>query len=125
MYREFELQPSRSEGTGSGDGPNVSTIFPDGPRDSAQEKRFRGRNPVGGKARIYLDVTGGGAAMTLDVDVIGIVNGKRQILASFTQQSVAALEVITVEEAPDNLSTAWVVGGTTPTMIWNVQVTRS
>lgn len=124
MYKEFELQPSRTEGTGSGDGPDLKTInFRS--RDSALEKRFRGANPVGGKARIYLDVTGGGAAMTLDVDVIGIINGKRHVLASFTQQSVAALEVITIEEAPDELSTAWVVGGTTPSMTWNVQVTRS
>lgn len=125
MYKEFELQPSRVEGTGSGDGPNVSTIFPDGPIDSALEKRFRGRNPVGGKARIYLDVTAVSGTPTLDVDVIGIINGKRHVLASFTQTAIVGLEVITVEEAPDNLSTAWVVGGTTPSMTWNVQVTRS
>lgn len=125
MYREFELQPSRIEGTGSGDGPDVNTIFPDGPRDSALEKRFRGRNPVGGKARVYLDVTAVSGTPTLDVDIIGIVNGVRHILDSFTQTALVGLEVITLEEAPDELSTAFVVGGTTPSMTWNVQVTRS
>jgi len=120
MYREFELQPSRTEGTGSGDGPDVKTI------QRGRPNLFRRTNPRGGDARIYLDITGGGgAAMTLDIDVIGIINGKRQILASFPQQTVAALAVLTVTEAPDELSTAFVVGGTTPTYTYNIQVTRS
>lgn len=124
MYKEFELQPSRTEGTGSGDGPDLKTInFRS--RDSALEKRFRGANPVGGKARVYLDVTAVSGTPTLDVDLIGIVNGKRHVLGSFTQTAIVGLEVITIEEAPDELSTAWVVGGTTPSMTWNVQVTRS
>ena len=111
MYQERTLQPSRTEGVGSGNGPDVETI----------SKRFPSEHP---DVRVYLDVTAGGAAMTLDVDVIGIVNGKRHVLASFPQQSIAAIAVLTIANCPRNISTAFVAGGTTPSFTYNLQFTR-
>jgi len=111
MYQERVLDERGPQGTGSGDGPDLETI----------SKRYPSEHP---DVRAYLDVTAGGGAMTLDVDIIGIIDGKRHVLASFAQQSVAALEVITIPNCPRNISTAWVVGGTTPSMTWKVTVTR-
>jgi len=112
MYQERELQPSRQEAEGSGSGPDVSTI---------RDPRYPVEHP---DARVYLDITAETGAATLDVDVIGVVNGKRYVLDSFPQQSAVGLAMLTIPNCPDIVSTDFIVGGTTVTMDWNIQVTR-
>jgi hypothetical protein len=111
MYQERELQPSTQEAEGSGSGPDVETI----------SRRYPVEHP---DARIYLDVTDESGTATLDVDVIGIINGKRHVLDSFTQMSAVGLQMITIPNCPNEISTDWTVGGTTVTMDWNIQITR-
>jgi hypothetical protein len=110
MYAERELQPSRQEAEGSGSGPDIDTISVRYPREHPD-------------VRVYLDLTAETGTATLDVDVIGIVNGKRHVLDSFTQMSAVGLQMITIPNAPKILSTDFTVGGTTVTMDWNIQIT--
>lgn len=112
MYQEREIQPSRQEAESSGSGPNVSTV---------RDPRYPVEHP---DARIYLDVTAETGTATLDVDVIGVINGKRYVLDSFPQQSAVGLAMLTIPNCPDVISTDFTVGGTTVTMDWNIQMTR-
>lgn len=112
MYVERELQPSRQEAEGNGSGPDLETILP---------PRYPVEHP---DARIYLDVTAESGTATLDVDVIGIINGKRYVLDSFTQVTAVGLSQLTIPNCPNEVSTDWLVGGTSVTMDWNIQMTR-
>jgi hypothetical protein len=111
MYTERELQPPTQEAEGSGSGPDLETI----------SKRYPSEHP---DVRVYLDITAESGTATLDVNVIGIINGKRYVLLSIAQQSGIGLTVVTIPNCPRNISTDWVVGGTTVTMDWNIQITR-
>ncbi len=111
MYQERELQPSRTEAESSGSGPDVETI----------SVRYPSEHP---DVRVYLDITGETGTATLDIDVIGIINGKRYILDSFAQQSAIGLTILTIPNCPRDISTDFIVGGTTVTMTWNIQITR-
>jgi hypothetical protein len=112
MYSERELQPPTQEAEGNGSGPDVSTI---------RNPRFPVEHP---DARVYLNVTDESGTATLDVDVIGVINGVRHLLASFTQATGVVQEQITIEGCPDVVSTDWLVGGTIVTMDWDIQITR-
>jgi hypothetical protein len=112
MYSERVLQPATQEAEGSGSGPNVQTI---------NSPRYPVSHP---DARVYLDITDESGTATLDVDVIGVVNGKRYVLLSIAQQSAVGLTMVTIPNCPDIISTDWTVGGTTVTMDWNIQITR-
>jgi len=111
MYSEREVHASAAEAEGSGSGVDIETI----------SVRYPSEHP---DARFYLDVTGETGTATLDVDIIGIINGKRHVLDSFTQMSAVGLQMITIPNCPRNVSTDWVVGGTTVTMTWNIQMHR-
>ncbi len=111
MYTERELQPTRQEAEGNGDGPDLETI----------SVRYPSEHP---DARIYLDITAESGTATLDIDIIGIINGKRYVLLSIAQQSAVGLTVVTIPNCPRNVSTHWLVGGTSVTMDWNIQITR-
>lgn len=111
MYQERELQPSRQEAESSGSGPDLETI----------STRYPSEHP---DVRVYLDITAESGTATLDIDVIGIINGKRYVLLSIAQQSGVGLTVVTVPNCPRNISTDFIVGGTTVTMDWNIQITR-
>lgn len=111
MYSERTLQPSRSESEGTGSGPDLETI----------SERYPSEHP---DARLYLNITDESGTATLDIDVIGIVNGVRYILASFPQQSAVGLTLLTIPNCPRNISTDFDVGGTIVTMDWNIEITR-
>jgi len=111
MYQERTLQPTRQEAESSGSGPDVETI----------NERFPSEHP---DVRLYLDITDESGVATLDIDVIGIVNGKRYVLDSFPQQSAVGLTLLTIPNCPRNISTDFIVGGTSVTMDWNIQFTR-
>ncbi len=114
MYQERELEPSRVETDtpGSGSGQDVESIT----------KRYPSEHP---DVRAYLDITaGGGGAMTLDIDIIGVVNGVRYVIASFPQQTVAAQVQLLVPNCPSIISHDFVVAGTTPTYTYNLRFTR-
>lgn len=111
MYQERTLQPTRQEAEGNGVGPDVETI----------STRFPSEHP---DVRIYLDLTAESGTATLDIDIIGIINGKRYVLLSIAQQSGVGLTVVTIPNCPRNISTDWLVGGTSVTMDWNIQFTR-
>lgn len=111
MYQERTLQPSRQEAESSGSGPDIKTI----------SRRYPSEHP---DVRIYLDITAESGTATLDIDIIGIVNGKRYVLLSIAQQSGVGLTLVTIPNCPNEISSDFTVGGTSVTMDWNIQFTR-
>ena len=111
-YTERVLQPTRQEAEGNGVGPDLETIRP---------PRYPVEHP---DARVYLNVTAESGTATLDVDVMGVINGVRHLLASFTQATGVGQEQITIPNCPNIVSTDWLVGGTTVTMDWDITITR-
>ncbi len=112
MYVERELQPPRQETEGTGSGPVLETI---------NNPRYPVEHP---DARIYLDVTAETGTATLDIDIIGVINGQRYVLDSFSQVSGVGLSQLTIPNCPDKVSTDFDVGGTIVTMDWNIVITR-
>ena len=109
-YHEFELLASRVE-TADGSGEDVDS--------------FSQRFPPKGGCRFYLDVTAASASDTLDVDIIGVVNGKRVIIGSFAQQAAVGTISIFIEECPKILSSDWTIAGASPSFTFNIQAHRS
>jgi len=109
-YHEFELEASRTE-TGNASGGDVDSFEP--------------RFPATGGCRFYLDVTAASVSDTLDVDIIGVVNGKRVVIGSFPQQVAVGTVSIFIEECPKILSSDWTIGGASPSFTFNIQAHRS
>ena len=109
IYSEIELLPSAARTT-TGSGSTVKTL-----RDFAPSS----------SARAYLSVSAAsGTSPTLDVDIIGVVNGVEYVVASFQQKTAAAKETIHILDTPRDLKAGYAIGGTTPSFTFEVHITR-
>ena len=129
QYREFEILASRTETeTGSlATGSAVDTIT----QITGTDRTFSDRNKNdrldknGGDIRCYLDVTAAGTGDTLDVELIGIINGKRYDIGSFTQATGISTATVLFNMAPDKLALDWVIAGDGgETFTFNIQCSR-
>lgn len=91
-YRSFELHASSTETLTGAD--TAGVVHTDG-----------------GEVRCYLDVTAAGAGDTLDVDLIGVVQGVRYDIGSFTQATGVTSETVLFDQAPNLLSLDWTIAG--------------
>ncbi len=130
QYNEFELLASTTETASSTLGAPVSTItqITNNDRTANQQRANDRLNKTGGDMRCYLDVTAfGGTSPTLDVDIIGVINGIDHLLGSFTQVGEAASqEAITIVAAPDDIDVDWTISGSAgQTYTFNIQCHRN
>lgn len=130
QYNEFELLASTTETASDSLGAAVSTItqITNNDRTSNQQRANDRLNKTGGDMRCYLDVTAfGGTSPTLDVDIIGVINGIDHLLVSFTQVGEAASqEAITIVAAPDDIDVDWTISGSAgQTYTFNIQCHRN
>lgn len=130
QYNEFELLASTTETASDSLGAAVSTItqITNNDRTSNQQRANDRLNKTGGDMRCYLDVTAfGGTSPTLDVDIIGVINGIDHLLGSFTQVGEASSqEAITIVAAPDDIDVDWTISGSAgQTYTFNIQCHRN
>lgn len=82
---------------------------------------IRQPNDVGeGTATFILNVTTAGGVPTLDIDIGLNLAGGFAILGSFAQATGTGVEVITVNNVPDNCSFDVTIGGTTPSLDYEI-----
>ncbi len=91
----------------------------------ANSKALGALNQIMDNALFYLNVTVvAGTNPVLDIDIEGIVNGVNYILGSFAQATAATTEVITISNCPQDIQITTVIGGTTPSFDYEVNMTR-
>ena len=113
-YFEKVLLASRTETATGSEAGSVST----------QSRRFSGE----GGLRLYLEVSNAaGTSPTLDVTVIGVVNGIRYVLGVFTQLTTTGETLsIFIDGAPDDISFDWVITGSAgQTFTFNIGGSRA
>jgi hypothetical protein len=78
------------------------------------------------RCRFYLDVTAAsGTSPTLNVKIVGVVNGiDFDLTPTFTQKTAVARETILVDECPRFVKIVWTVAGTTPSFTFSVSYSR-
>lgn len=130
QYAEFELLASTVETATDTLGVPVSSItqITNNDRTQNQQRANDRLNKVGGDMRCYLDVTAfAGTTPTLDVNIIGVVNGVDYVVGTFTQVlETNAKEAITIIAAPDDLDVDWVISGSAgQSYTFNIQCHRT
>ncbi len=75
------------------------------------------------KGRFFLDASAAsGTSPTLDVTVVGIVNGREHTIVTFTQLVAAGQETFLVEVVPDQIRVDFTITGGTPSFTFAVDV---
>lgn len=79
----------------------------------------------GQSARCYLNVTAAsGTSPTLDVTIVGVVDGADYTLFTFAQKTAAGVETVRTDDVPDVLKAKWTIAGTTPSFTFEVICAR-
>lgn len=112
-YKETVLAASAARTT-TGEGSVVETI----PNVDAGH--------VGEKTRFNLNVSAAsGTTPTLDVTLVGVVNGIEYTIGTFTQKTGVIKDTITVDAAPNKVKAKWTIGGGTPSFTFEVTASRN
>lgn len=81
--------------------------------------------PYAPSARAYLNVSAvAGAAPTLNVTILGVVNGVEVQLGAFAQASAVGKQTIQLPDCARHVRADYTIGGTAPSFTFSVELSR-